>query len=159
MKHQRRDPGVRPAQLAPGARNGGVRRTPPRTLYPRPRGKSRGSRGVPWRIHSPTGTRTVGLIVEGPHGLEVVKRVRESKHLFRVADAWGVDLRLVERAREEGVGRIRLDETERRISYSTSPDYLLKHGFRQDFGHGLQVFLPRSQWSQTGTGQLGLPIH
>jgi len=89
----------------------------------------------------------------------VVKRVRESKHLFRVADAWGVDLRLVERAREEGVGRIRLDETERRISYSTSPDYLLKHGFRQDFGHGLQVFLPRSQWSQTGTGQLGLPIH
>jgi len=101
----------------------------------------------------------VGLIVEGPNGLEVVKRVQESKHLFRVADAWGVDLRLAERARDEGVCRIRLDEEEGQISYSVSPDYLLKHGFRNDFGHGLQVFLPRSQWSQSGAGQLELLAH
>jgi hypothetical protein len=94
--------------------------------------------------------------VQGPNGLELVKRVRESKHLLRVADAWGIDLKQAEEARAEGVRRIRLDETERRICYSTSPDYLLEHGFRKDFGHGLQVFLPRSQWSQSGAGQLQL---
>ena len=94
--------------------------------------------------------------MEVADGLELVKRVRESKHLLRVADAWGVDLGLVERAREEGVGRIRLDETERGICYFLSPDYLLAHGFRRDFGHGLQVFLPRSQWSQVDGAQLQL---
>jgi len=96
------------------------------------------------------------MLVETPSGLEVVKRVRESKHLFRVADAWGVDLGLVERARDEGVCRIRLDEEERGICYLSTPQFLLEHGFRQDFGHGRQVFLPRSQWAQVDGAQLQL---
>jgi hypothetical protein len=94
--------------------------------------------------------------VEGPGGRELVKRVRESKHLFRAADAWGVDLGVVNRAHEQGVGRVRLEEVERGICYSTSPEYLLAHGFRRDFGHGMQVFLPRRLWSQSGNGQLAL---
>jgi len=45
------------------------------------------------------------------------------------------------------------------ICYSASLDYLLEHGFRRDFGHGPQVFLPRSQWSRSGAGQLQLLTH
>ena len=154
--HPKENPWDRPVSSNPGAHRGGVRRTPPRTHYPRPRGKSRGDRGVPWRIPTPAGGRIAGLLFERPDGLELVKRVRESKHLFRMADAWGIDLRQAEEARAEGVRRIRLDETERGICYSVSPDYLLAHGFRRDFGHGLQVFLPRSQWAQVDGAQLQL---
>lgn len=158
MSLQRRKLPGNGAKPSPAAPSGGVR-TPPRTHYPRPRGKSRGGRGVPWRIRTPAGERIAGLLFERPDGLELVKRVRESEHLLRVADAWGVDLKQAEEAREEGVRRIRLDETERGICYSTSPDYLLQHGFRKDFGYGQQVFLPRSQWSRSGAGQLELLTH
>lgn len=159
MSHPRKDPWDQPPSSNPGAPKGRAHSARPRTLYPRPKGKSRGVHGTACRIQTTAGVRTIGLIVETPDGLEVVKRVRESKHLFRVADAWGVDLGLVERARDEGIGRIRLDETERGICYSVSPDYLLEHGFRRDFGHGPQVFLPRSHWSQSGAGQLELLPH
>ena len=158
MKHKRKRPEVRPGNRGLGAPKGRAHGARPRTVYPKPRGASRRHAGIPCRVHTTMGEKTVGFIAEGPNGLEVVKRVRESKHLLRVADAWGVDLGLVERARAEGIGCIRLDETERGISYSTSPDYLLQHGFRKDFGHGMQVFLPRSLWSRSGAGQLELPM-
>ena len=157
MKPQpKKYPWGRPASSDPGAPAGRAHRAQPRSVYPKPRGSSSGQRGIPCRIPGPTGERTVGYIIDGPYGPELVKRVRESKHRLRVADAWGVDLQLVERARDEGVCRIRLDEEERGISYLSTPRFLLEHGFQQDFGHGRQVFLPRSQWAQIDGAQLQL---
>jgi len=156
--HNKRSPEVRPGELAPGAPSGRAQSAQPRRVYPRSRGKS-SPRGVPCRVHTAAGQRTVGLVVEGPEGRELVKRVRGSKHLLRSADAWGLDAGRAESLRRDGVGMVRVHDLETGICYSASLDYLLEHGFRRDFGHGPQVFLPRSQWSRSGAGQLQLLTH
>ena len=158
MTHQESSPWGRPASSNPGAPKGRAQSAQPRRVYPRSRGKSI-PRGVPCRVQTAAGQRTVGLVVEGPEGRELVKRVRGSKHLFRSADAWGLDARQAESLRRDGVGMVRVHDLETEICYSVSLDYLLEHCFRRDFGHGPQVFLPRSQWSRSGAGQLQLLTH
>ena len=158
MPHHKKDPWGRPTRKHPGALGGRARSARPRTVYPKPRGASRRHAGIPCRIHTPAGERTIGRVVDGPAGLELVRHVRGSRHLFRAADAWGLDLAKAEALLADGVKSVRVVDVETRVTYSVPLDYLLEHGLRLDLGHGPQVFLRRSRWSQSGAGQLELPM-
>jgi len=158
MTHQEGNRRANVRGADPTVPSGGVR-TPPVSLYPRGRKPSRARAGIPCRVKTPTGERTIGCVVDGPHGPELVKHVRESKHLFRSADAWGLDAKRAEDLRQSGVLSVRVHDLETGVSYHVSLDYLLEHGFRLDFGHGEQVFLPRRLWARSDDAQLGLFVH
>jgi hypothetical protein len=139
---------------SPVAAGGGLA-SPPRTVYPRGGKPSRRGKGVPVRLLGPNGeSKMVGLIEHGPYGLVLEKRVKASRHLFRAADAWGVDAAVLKSAAEAGVQTIRVTDTETGTVYSVSLSHFLAHGFRRNFGHGEQVFLPRSEWAKAPGGQL-----
>lgn len=75
------------------------------------------------------------------------KRVKASQHLFRKLDAWGVDEAFVRDTLKPG-GKIILYSSEEEKEYSATRETLLEKAKYLHFaGHGLQLFLPRSEWS------------
>ncbi len=154
---ERRGPGTRPAQLASGTPRGRAHRAQPRTVYPRPRGKSRrGPAGVALRIDTPQGPKTSGFIRPEGSALEYFRAVRSSAHLLYALDAFGVDAPASESFPDKGVECIHLLDTDTETHYRVSVDYFLRHSVVRDFGHGRQRFLARRHWSQALPGQLQL---
>lgn len=75
------------------------------------------------------------------------KRVKKSKHLLRKLDAWGIQYDAFTELRNLNCEEIRIkDEDEDRV-YAVAFDTIFKKGRVEDLGDGMQVFLPRSEWS------------
>lgn len=62
-------------------------------------------------------------------------------------DAWGIQFDALQKLRDEDCEELRFLETEDNKIYSVSLDKLYKLGRVEDFGEGMQVFLPRSEWT------------
>ena len=87
--------------------------------------------------------RNIGTLKEGVFR----KRVKKSKHLMRIFDAWGIQYSAVQ-ALERQCEEIRILEEEENIVYHIPFSKLYEEGRVEDFGDGLQVFLTRSEWGQ-----------
>lgn len=106
-------------------------------------------RPEPIIVDTPQGRRCVGKIV----GNTLQKKAKGSCHLMRDLDAWGFQLEVVEQAYKEGVQTVEVEDIETGIVYSVSLEVLLEKGIQKDFGHGLQLFLPRRYWKKNLVGQ------
>jgi len=82
------------------------------------------------------------------------KKVKRSKHFFRVANAWGVDRATLEEAMVKGVECVELYDEETGDTYSASVDDFLRWGWVLDLGYGSQIFLRETRWRKNGHGRV-----
>lgn len=68
---------------------------------------------------------------------------------MRMNDSWGIQLDALNSLHEKGCKEVRILETEENKIYSASFDKIFEEGITEDFGDGMQVFLPRSEWKIT----------
>lgn len=80
------------------------------------------------------------------------KHVKESKHLFRKLDAWGIDGAMFKKlllSKQCHVILVIDDETGKK--YMTTPQIMDKYGDWRTYGiHKPQIFLARRYWAQDG---------
>lgn len=105
-------------------------------------------------VNTPAGRRWVGQI----DGQVLKKRVAGSRHLMRTLDAWGFQVEAVEEAQRKGIKVVKVEDTESGVVYKVSLNLLYQKGIRRDFGHGMQVFLPRRLWDREAVGQHQLTL-
>jgi hypothetical protein len=74
------------------------------------------------------------------------KQVKESVHLLKKLDAWGIDLEVFEKVVEQN-GEIRIFDTENELLYTVKAKVGWEQGRQDDYGYGEQVFIPRSLFS------------
>ena len=76
-----------------------------------------------------------------------VKEVKESKHLFRKLDSWGIDAKFFEDVLLPNNYKIRIIDKERNIVYETDAETFKKNGYYLHFkgkeDYRTQIFLPR----------------
>lgn len=92
--------------------------------------------------------RTIGTLVNGIFK----KSVKESKHLLRKLDAWGIDAEVFTNLLESPqCNLIFIKDTETGKQYMTAPDIVRKHGeFKHYKPYRAQIYLPRRYWVQRG---------
>ncbi len=87
----------------------------------------------------------VGTVVDGV----LLKKVKRSKHLYRVHDAWAFDKgALLDAMRGQGASAIQVTDTEEGIVYEIDMMAALEVGIQIDHGHGIQLAIPRASWAQ-----------
>lgn len=77
------------------------------------------------------------------------KVVNINKHLFRKANAWGIDYRILKERLMGTVKVINVTESVYRTEYWTTPGIWFNKGLKKDFGHSLQVFLPIREFAHS----------
>lgn len=65
---------------------------------------------------------------------------------MRLNDSWGMQYDAFSKIKDHCT-EIRVLDTEENKVYTTTYQHMSKHGRVEDFGDGLQVFLPRSEWT------------
>ena len=74
------------------------------------------------------------------------KNVKESKHLMRAYDAWGIDYGVFINHLKPTNAQILIHDTESDTTYASSANVFEAHGLIKDFGYGKQVFLSRKEF-------------
>ncbi len=85
------------------------------------------------------GNKTVGILEER----YFTKYVKESKHLMKMMDAWGIDWKLFNTHLDDGYITVIIIDTETDKIYTADAWVWRKHGKIKSFGHGEQIFLAR----------------
>lgn len=89
------------------------------------------------------------------------KKVKGSIHKHRAFNAWGFDLGIIKSLKAKGVKVVEVIDTEIPECYTAPIDLILEKGLVREFGHGWQVFLPLSYWTnnseQVNQGKLFNP--
>lgn len=96
-----------------------------------------------------TGVRDLGRIVDNVFHMKPKKK---SKHLFRKANAWGINDKLLRFLVDMGIDKIVFLEKEDNVVFSATPDTWHKHGTRLSFGkegYELQCFLKSELFTVT----------
>ena len=76
------------------------------------------------------------------------KKVAKSKHFFRSAKAWGIDLEVFKQAEKDGCNTVMIRDTENKVDYTVSFETFNKHGFVNSFAnYGQQIFLSDNYFS------------
>lgn len=86
------------------------------------------------------------------------KEVIKSRHLFRNANGWGLDRKIIEQAKADGCEEIEVTDTENQIVYTISLDKFSMHYMEIDFGHGVQWVVPLKFWRAVSSRQDELPL-
>ena len=90
--------------------------------------------------------RVVGDISEGVF----YKKVKESVHLYRGLDAWGIDERLFKTVILANTHLMKILDTENNRLYEIEPKVFKEKGlYRNHKPFGAQIFLPRKYWRIT----------
>lgn len=81
------------------------------------------------------------------------KKVQESKHLFRLLDAWGTDAHYFTEVLLPNNYTIKFNDVEKKIRYFTTAEDFKKNAQYYHFkangrDFGTQIFLPRKFWEQ-----------
>lgn len=77
------------------------------------------------------------------------KKVQKSKHLLYKHQAWGIDRAIVEELINRDCTEVRILDTENDIVYKIGFDKFRAYALEDDFGFGVQKFLPLHYW-ETG---------
>jgi len=82
------------------------------------------------------------------------KKVKKSKHLFRIANAWGIDVAVFQQAQKDGCIKIMIYDEENDVTYTTTFELFSISGFKKDFGaFGAQIFLPLKYFNMINAKQ------
>ena len=87
--------------------------------------------------------KKIGSLVDGVYR----KRVKKSKHLMRMNDAWGIQYEVLQELKQKGCTEIRVLDTEDNIVYITTMDTYFSKSQVMNWGDGQQAFLPRGEWN------------
>jgi hypothetical protein len=82
------------------------------------------------------------------------KKVKKSKHLLRILNAWGIDKEVVDHLARSGVTKVLIHESEEKIDYFVPLSEFIEKGILRDFGHSPQVFLPITSFIQNDGSSL-----
>lgn len=85
------------------------------------------------------------------------KTVQGSRHLLRLADAWGVQADLLPALERRAVRSVIIEDSEAGERYCASLRTFAEKGFTRDLGHGEQRFLARRHFHREAADQLSLP--
>ncbi len=77
------------------------------------------------------------------------KEVKQSIHLFRKFNAWGIDKQVVEELLADGVRNVLIHEVEHNVYYFATLNDYVEHGIEGDYGHSVQLFLPLKYFKMT----------
>jgi hypothetical protein len=102
--------------------------------------------------------RNDGRIIGTFDGTTLRLKRKRSKHLYRVLDAWCVDLGVLVRAADAGVERVVIVDSESGETYEAELDDILNYGTVIDHGAGVQVALPLRYWLRSSMPQLRLGL-
>jgi len=91
------------------------------------------------------GDKLVGLYDEEKHVFS--KFVKRSMHFMIKHDGWGVDKSVLNRLAADNA-TIRIEEQEAREAFIVSANEWKNTGIEEDFGYGVQVFLPESKMAK-----------
>lgn len=76
------------------------------------------------------------------------KKVKESKHLFRLVDGWGIDRKVIDSLADNGCHTIRIKCTEKNLIYSISFTDFMDNAVQRQFGNAdPQCFVSRKYFS------------
>jgi hypothetical protein len=100
--------------------------------------------------------RNDGRIIGTFDGTTLRLKRKRSKHLYRVLDAWCVDLGLLVRAADAGVERVVIVDSEANETYEAELNDILNYGTVIDHGAGTQIALPTKFWLRSSMPQLRL---
>jgi hypothetical protein len=90
--------------------------------------------------------RIVGWLEEVDDQLIFRKRVKESKHLMRKLDAWGIDESIYESLKTQWVEKLQVLDSDTRTLYEIPFNRFEQNMIVRDYGFGRQVFVPRQYW-------------
>jgi hypothetical protein len=76
------------------------------------------------------------------------KKVKASKHLMRIYDAWGIDYQAFQEYLLPINAEIEITDIESGIIYYTTANVFNSMGFNKEYGDGRQIFLARKYFSQ-----------
>jgi len=98
--------------------------------------------------------RNDGRIVGMFDGTTLRLKRKRSKHLYRLLDAWSIDLATLITAADAGVERVVVVDSESGETYEAELDDILNYGTVIDHGDGVQVALPTKYWLRSSMPQL-----
>jgi hypothetical protein len=81
------------------------------------------------------------------------KKVKESKHLMRKLDAWGVDESVYEQLRQAWCEKLQILDTDTNTLYEIPFNRFEQNAITRDFGYGRQAFVPRRHFDTKKHGQ------
>jgi len=84
------------------------------------------------------------------------KKVKRSLHQLRRPPAWCIQKEVLEKARVEGIERVKILDKETNISYMATLNLIFEKGFVIDRGFGEQIALPLHLWEVDDPNQLKL---
>ena len=86
-------------------------------------------------------TNQKGKMIGKVLGDTYTKKVKKSKHLMIILNAWGIDKSVVDNLVKSGVTKVLIHETEEKIDYFVPLSEFIEKGIERDYGHSPQVFL------------------
>ena len=95
------------------------------------------------------GTKVIGELEDGIFK----KKVKASRHLMKIYDAWGIDLNAFEEHLLPINAQIKILDEESNIIYSTTAKVYQSNGIKKDFGDGRQIFLSRKHFDKESKHQ------
>jgi len=99
------------------------------------------------------------VLVGTKKGETFYKNVKRSKHLFKKANAYGIDYGVFQQAELDGCAYISITEKELGIIFYTNFAMFRKHGFRHTFkGYGEQIFLAQGYFNIDDKEQVKLGL-
>jgi uncharacterized radical SAM superfamily Fe-S cluster-containing enzyme len=102
--------------------------------------------------------RNDGRIIGSFDGVTLRLKRKRSRHLYRVLDAWAIDLATLVSAADAGVERVVVVDSESGETYEAELDDILNYGTVIDHGFGTQVALPLQYWLRSSALQARLGI-
>jgi len=81
------------------------------------------------------------------------RKVQESKHLYKVLDAWGVDSQYFNDVLYPGGYTLKINDIEKKVHYQVTAEDFAKNATYLHFktatvDHGAQLFLARKYWTK-----------
>ena len=100
------------------------------------------------KAKTPSGVKQTGKVFKQGKYKYFYKKVRASKHAFRMVPSFGCDIAIIE-GMPEDVGFLRVFEIEEGKNYYAAISVMKKRNFVVDFGYGEQYMLPMEFWKPT----------
>jgi hypothetical protein len=83
----------------------------------------------------------------GTHINQIFRRVVDKdRHLMRKYNAWGIQYNILEQLRKEDCLEIRIKEKVEQKIYTVGFDKFMNEAVVEDYGDGMQAFLPLDKW-------------
>ena len=93
--------------------------------------------------------KEIGELTKIDDVISLDKRVKKSRHLLKIMDAWGIDFDVIRVCIEKGCQRVRIFDTEEKTLYTIRMNDFVDKAVKRNFGFGEQYFVSRKFFTTT----------